>query len=827
MYYPCPQTFYFATNSTQYLPAFRLGYLQTCIFSINSTQEIKLTINRVNKTSNFGIKVYETKSFPDPYEKDLEGQLAKIERYSPFNSFPLIVTSRTESVSVLISSFDLNNSIIPYEIEFIAVKHECKCGDTYLKADINELSGRITAHKTIKSTQNMMAITFHSDIDTQMSGFALWYKAEYSLKMFLCKRVFILLLPKLLIPIIFAELATETNETIDSNDDCDCPNEKIFDSNVTEVFQTEENYDTLDVYQTRWNGSNLMKVKQASFGGSEKYEMHSFSSSINGGLLFNFNYYWAEKLIGFEISFSRRSENIVHNLPCPQPFYIATNSHQSLPIFPLGFLKTCILSINATKALMLTINRVNKTSNFGIKVFETGCFPYSDEEDNEGQLAKIEEYSSFNSYPLIVTSKTKSVSVLISSFNLHNAIIPYEIKFVAVGNDCKCFPTNLKVDKSLNLLSPGFPKYCDNLNCSTEISLVENLFYERLYPNSMQCLQIQFNFFETQKYKDLLHLKMPDEKKGLISNKGKNAIRVANVFNFVKECLCHDTLKNLKILDGKKNSVEKKLDVKKCPFMDCFWEIQPPKVFNHHQLIVKFNLSLVDNGTFVSFCPKNFPRIYSSCHRLDSKEVGFEKRFDFFIFVSTFSKRNASVKIWYHREYSPLDSQEIINLNIPRQINFNYEWKEGCDCGDTHLKANIENWEVLYSPDHPSKYCASMNCLWHLEAPEGYHIVLNISKFSGLIKFNNTIQSKQNIMTISFHSDIDTQMSGFALCSTFVRFTRNKESQQQHILLISIYAESSNIKNDSSCPKEMIFDSNVKQGVIKSPGCEYSNNTLL
>uniref|UniRef100_A0A915NGN3 CUB domain-containing protein n=1 Tax=Meloidogyne floridensis TaxID=298350 RepID=A0A915NGN3_9BILA len=138
MYYPCPQTFYFATNSTQYLPAFRLGYLQTCIFSINSTQEIKLTINRVNKTSNFGIKVYETKSFPDPYEKDLEGQLAKIERYSPFNSFPLIVTSRTESVSVLISSFDLNNSIIPYEIEFIAVKHECKCGDTYLKADINE-----------------------------------------------------------------------------------------------------------------------------------------------------------------------------------------------------------------------------------------------------------------------------------------------------------------------------------------------------------------------------------------------------------------------------------------------------------------------------------------------------------------------------------------------------------------------------------------------------------------------------------------------------------------------------------------------------------------
>uniref|UniRef100_A0A914L715 CUB domain-containing protein n=1 Tax=Meloidogyne incognita TaxID=6306 RepID=A0A914L715_MELIC len=130
----------------------------------------------------------------------------------------------------------------------------------------------------------------------------------------------------------------------------------------------------------------------------------------------------------------------------------------------------------------------------------------------------------------------------------------------------------------------------------------------------------------------------------------------------------------------------------------------------------------------------------------------------------------------------------MINLNIPRQINFNYEWRERCECGDAHLKANIGNWEVLYSPEHPKDYCASMNCLWHLEAPKGYHILLNISEFnteknhdflsiydgndtdqkhsemfSGLIKFNNTIQSKQNIMTISFHSDIDTQMSGFAL----------------------------------------------------------------
>ena len=39
-------------------------------------------------------------------------------------------------------------------------------------------------------------------------------------------------------------------------------------------------------------------------------------------------------------------------------------------------------------------------------------------------------------------------------------------------------------------------------------------------------------------------------------------------------------------------------------------------------------------------------------------------------------------------------------------------------------------WKVLYSPEHPKTYCASMNCLWHLEAPEGYQIFVNISKFN-------------------------------------------------------------------------------------------------
>nr|CAD2177315.1 unnamed protein product [Meloidogyne enterolobii] len=125
-YRPCPQPFHFATSSPQRLPKFDLKFSETCIFSINSTEAIKLTINRDNKTS-FGVKVLETGNFPDSYAKDKEGQLAKVEGwYSPFQSFPLTVTSRSKSVSVLISSSDIDHSITPYAIEFVAVK-PCKC----------------------------------------------------------------------------------------------------------------------------------------------------------------------------------------------------------------------------------------------------------------------------------------------------------------------------------------------------------------------------------------------------------------------------------------------------------------------------------------------------------------------------------------------------------------------------------------------------------------------------------------------------------------------------------------------------------------------------
>nr|CAD2177311.1 unnamed protein product [Meloidogyne enterolobii] len=292
--------------------------------------------------------------------------------------------------------------------------------------------------------------------------------------MFVCKQKFILLL----LCIIFVE-STEANnkcyeeEIVDidlkegvfkgspfhycSPTNCNWnipPKENSFIYVKLKAIKTDERYDSLDVYQTRWNGSELIKVKQASLSyDSVPLEHYRFSSSVNGGFFFNlstncdgFARSYTKSNHRFEISFFRRTEdnNIYH--PCPQPFYFATNSTQYLPAFRLGFLQTCIFSINSTQEIRLKINRVNKTSNFGIKVYETGSFSDFYEEAHEGLLAKIEQYSTYDAFPLIITSRTKSVSILISSFDLNNSIIPYEIEFIAVKHECKCGDIHLKAN---------------------------------------------------------------------------------------------------------------------------------------------------------------------------------------------------------------------------------------------------------------------------------------------------------------------------------------------------------------------------------------------
>uniref|UniRef100_A0A914N6Q3 CUB domain-containing protein n=1 Tax=Meloidogyne incognita TaxID=6306 RepID=A0A914N6Q3_MELIC len=135
------------------------------------------------------------------------------------------------------------------------------------------------------------------------------------------------------------------------------------------LFSTEKGYDILDVYQTRWNGSELMKVRQASVSGEAfvdvEVERLFHASSIGGGLFFHFVTDGHDHNRGFKISFTRypKDDLYVYPTPCPEPFYYATNSTQYIPSTAVNNRQTCIFSINSTQAVKLIIRGFDSSEN--------------------------------------------------------------------------------------------------------------------------------------------------------------------------------------------------------------------------------------------------------------------------------------------------------------------------------------------------------------------------------------------------------------------------------------------------------------------------------
>ncbi|CAK5101925.1 unnamed protein product [Meloidogyne enterolobii] len=367
---------------------------------------------------------------------------------------------------------------------------------------------------------------------------------------------------KLTFILLLQLLISISAESSDSNNDGSCPKEKIFDSNAKEgvikspgystegsdlldckwnilpsentfihfeferfnyYFGLAENeFESLYIYLTRWNGSELIKEKPESISVENILSVQIAEiwseSEINSGIFIHFVTNSTHNHSEFEIRFIRKFGDNTYQ-PCPQPFYFASNSPQYLPILPLKYKQTCLFSINSTQPIKLKINRDNKTK-FGVKVFENGSSSDLNEKDQKGQLlANIEGASSpFQSskFPLIITSR-KSVSVIISSSDQEHSKVPYTIEYVAV-EPCQCFPNNLTVtrDQPLNLLSQGFPSgYCGSLNCLTQISL-ENPLNTSDYVES---IQIQLNSFQTDSNTEPLSLQIPvgDLNKELIS----------------------------------------------------------------------------------------------------------------------------------------------------------------------------------------------------------------------------------------------------------------------------------------------------------------------
>ncbi|VDO88990.1 unnamed protein product [Haemonchus placei] len=89
-------------------------------------------------------------------------------------------------------------------------------------------------------------------------------------------------------------------------------------------------------------------------------------------------------------------------------------------------------------------------------------------------------------------------------------------------------------------------------------------------------------------------------------------------------------------------------------------------------------------------------------------------------------KNSPPVTILYKRNVqatSPLPSA---------MTSFFVSWmpREGCSCDNGSIKnAVVGEWDVLTSPAYPLSYCNDMLCITRIVAPEGHHVVLNITDF--------------------------------------------------------------------------------------------------
>ncbi|KAK6054684.1 CUB domain protein [Cooperia oncophora] len=132
------------------------------------------------------------------------------------------------------------------------------------------------------------------------------------------------------------------------------------------------------------------------------------------------------------------------------------------------------------------------------------------------------------------------------------------------------------------------------------------------------------------------------------------------------------------------------------------------------------------------------------------------------------------------------------NSSLPSAMtSFVVSWmpNEGCSCNNGSEKgAVVGEWTELTSPDYPLSYCNDMLCVTRIIAPEGHHVVLNITDFytepyndvlalfdgtnitgrhmdvfHGKKRFPYLIRNTNETLTLVFKSDHDVSYHGYRL----------------------------------------------------------------
>ncbi|KAK5969987.1 CUB domain-containing protein, partial [Trichostrongylus colubriformis] len=151
---------------------------------------------------------------------------------------------------------------------------------------------------------------------------------------------------------------------------------------------------------------------------------------------------------------------------------------------------------------------------------------------------------------------------------------------------------------------------------------------------------------------------------------------------------------------------------------------------------------------------------------------------------------------WEIPKYSP--STTILyerairsNSSLPSMMtSFLISWMPsgGCSCNNGSVTAVVGEWNELTSPAYPLSYCNDLLCVTRILAPEGHHVVLNITDFYtepyndvlalfdgwnitgkhmevlyGKKRFPYLIRNTNETLSLVFKSDHEVYYSGYRL----------------------------------------------------------------
>uniref|UniRef100_A0A7E4VLR8 CUB domain-containing protein n=1 Tax=Panagrellus redivivus TaxID=6233 RepID=A0A7E4VLR8_PANRE len=565
-----------------------------------------------------------------------------------------------------------------------------------------------------------------------------------------------------------------------------------------EFFDTEYLHDFVEIYQTFYYKDKQYSAKQHVLSGPMGHQPRHFTSSEGGGLKVVFSTDATEnEFSGFKMFYSRfdvHLSNTIH--PCPFPFYQAEDNAIALPAnnVPFHHDTACVIMINSTLATEVTVR--NLSTSVYIKLIETENFRSNRVND---VLENLNGFTTHD-YPHIVSSRTESLTIIISFTQSPNASEPYLIEYKRVPSVCSCKEENIQVDETFKTLtSPGYPfEYCDNINCTTRVSAqlhgkADNT--GRQYNTVVQAvinnlsIEMDTDFLQLIDKTSLLNL--TDDARGMkvftfdhkdvdfrfltdhsVVEKGFNlSVRAYKKPYF---CACPDTPKIFSTTTGAVNHTF----YEDCKFMDCFWRIYPPPGESLYRIVLKINYKLTADNEFIAVMNGEGPVADRSQLRLEADAIlddgGTAERF------LEFDGSDPYVQLWYHREGDDIAGE--------RKLNINYSWRKRCQCGSGDLVAKVDDWTLLTSPDYPTPYCDNMDCTWHLRAPEGHRVIVNITDFlteidqdflgifngnttntthlellSGMEQLESLVSSEGNELTILFTSDLSLSLRGFSL----------------------------------------------------------------